>query len=665
MIVTDRIHRYRDVSTSPCEPKHYLRWRKSQLRLTSCLRSTANIVPIQTCHGDSWDSNSKLDKISKFSHHSTSEISSNQWHRSLKGSTRRMTSMRLFASKYGQTLELLNSKLSSKPSDEKLLYSKGIVLMNILQENEAVDNSPIDEESFSLELSNIKNKAQYAIVAEALSIFSKLVQMNPQSDSVWYNLASLYELYLNNKEEDAVKAYQEVIKATTNEKLKYACYNNIISIYFRTNKLDDAGKVCDVALNAFPDSALLWCTTGIVLRENKSFDYSKVCLERADSLVKAKYKRKSKTETKKGFGKKADDSPYDDDDKSLLETVHSNLAYVYKILENIDQAAISLRAASELSSSESVSYLQELGQLYADNNRIQEAIDAFSECLRLGVSDSAMEVYIQYQLAALRGNDSSFTSAPKEYVEQLFDFYATANYDDHMIENLKYMGPEVIFRSFRQSLNKLLERSIVDSTFEEKLWSNGTILEIGTGTGLVGIRYREEGFNGVMIGSDISKNMMEISSRLLYEIPNTIDEDDSRDSDGDSEADIKPVYDQVDVCDSETFLKKQPDNVYDAVVAGDVLCYFGRLDEIFTETRRCIKPNTGMFTFTVELLPESEDFSASYKLQSTARYSHTKNYVRSLAKEIGFDIICMEEVTLRTQGLSPVIGLAVTIRRNS
>ncbi len=95
---------------------------------------------------------------------------------------------------------------------------------------------------------------------------------------------------------------------------------------------------------------------------------------------------------------------------------------------------------------------------------------------------------------------------------------------------------------------------------------------------------------------------------------------------------------------------------FDVVVAADVLCYFGVLDEVITAMRGALRPD-GLIVFTVESLPDGAD---DWCLAMTGRYAHSPGYLAAV-------LACFDEVTIdpcevRLEAGLPVAGLLASAR---
>lgn len=229
-----------------------------------------------------------------------------------------------------------------------------------------------------------------------------------------------------------------------------------------------------------------------------------------------------------------------------------------------------------------------LGAIYLRQSDKTRAYEAYQQVLLL----QAKHPIASYMMSAL-GQFSSPPAAPLEYIKNLFDSYAP-QFDHHLTRILHYQMP-------------ILLRQLVDP------YLNNTtlpILDLGCGTGLSGIAFREIATR--LVGIDISPYML-------------------------LEARKKKIYDQLIEGDLLTQLPKLHAN-YGLVISVDTFVYFGDLQPIFQQINRCLRP-PACFAFSVE----SGD-THPYQLQSTGRYQHARDAVIQYALEAGFTLI-LEKLT--------------------
>lgn len=255
------------------------------------------------------------------------------------------------------------------------------------------------------------------------------------------------------------------------------------------------------------------------------------------------------------------------------------------------------------------------GSLLRELQRPAEAAQAFREAQRLGAEPDLHAYY----LAAVSDGAPPAT-APRTYVERLFDGYADA-FDKHLVEQLHYDAP-------RQLVAGLITPGAPAGT------RFASALDLGCGTGLCGTLLRPHADR--LTGVDVSARMLARARAL-------------------------GVYDRLEQADIGEFLGRD-DARHDLVLAADVFIYVGDLEPVFAGLRRALP--RGRFCFSVEVLAEGIDAAgAGYRLQRSLRYAHSMAYVEALAGRHGFEVIAMERGPLRQDQREAIEGLYVHLRR--
>ena len=93
------------------------------------------------------------------------------------------------------------------------------------------------------------------------------------------------------------------------------------------------------------------------------------------------------------------------------------------------------------------------------------------------------------------------------------------------------------------------------------------------------------------------------------------------------------------------------------VVCADTLCYFGNLGPVTAAFARSLRAG-GHLVFSVE---RSE--AEAFELHDHGRYSHGRDYVNRTLDDAGFEVLRVDEDTLRHELGAPVPSLIVTARR--
>ncbi len=263
------------------------------------------------------------------------------------------------------------------------------------------------------------------------------------------------------------------------------------------------------------------------------------------------------------------------------------------------------------------------GHALSSLGRHDEAADAYQEALKLGPEDP----YVRH-LVATTGSVPRERRAPEAYLRTVFDGYAE-RFEGHLI-SLGYRIPGVVRRT-------LLTHPAVAAGGQL-----GPVLDLGCGTGLVGLAV-DDLTTGPITGVDVSARML----------------DQSR---------IKGVYATLVEADLMTFLSAPAASParWPVIIAADVLCYFGALDDLLAAVHARTEPG-GWFMFSVEvLLPDHDGVvpgNGDWALQRQGRYAHGIGYVQRVALRAGFVVRRSAPEVIRFEAGVPVDGLMVILER--
>jgi predicted TPR repeat methyltransferase len=253
----------------------------------------------------------------------------------------------------------------------------------------------------------------------------------------------------------------------------------------------------------------------------------------------------------------------------------------------------------------SITKLLALGWRQQLLQRFPEALATYRRVLALDPS----RVHIRHMIDALSG-EATPARCPDAFVVAEFDAFAE-RYDEAMDTWLRYRGPELLERAVTTVLGKSpVKRDIVD---------------LGCGTGLLATRFKP-----------IAKRLdgVDLSSKMV------------------AAARAKRVYDSVVVDEVVRFLARRTRR-YGLALAGDVLCYFGDLREVFASVRAALLDG-GHLAFTVERAVAGE--GDAFTLRPTGRYAHAAGYIAATAAAAGLRECYVEEATLRMDSGKPVLG---------
>ncbi len=243
-----------------------------------------------------------------------------------------------------------------------------------------------------------------------------------------------------------------------------------------------------------------------------------------------------------------------------------------------------------------------------------QAIASFEQALARG-GDAAL---LNYYLAALR-HEAPPASAPRSYVEHLFDDYA-ADFQQHLRQGLQYRAPELLVGQALAQTPAVQGKPIP--------WA--AVLDLGCGTGLCGPLLRPHALR--LEGLDISAGML-------------------------AQARALGAYDTLHHDDATEFLR-QSETRWNLVMAADVFIYMGDLEPVFAAAARRLAPG-GLVSFSVETPP---DPLAPMVLLPSMRYAHSEAYVRQLAARHSLAVANLRAGTLREERGKPIAGLFVCLQ---
>ena len=397
-----------------------------------------------------------------------------------------------------------------------------------------------------------------------------------------------------------------------------AAYNNAIRIYINLNRLDDALALSKDVINKYPTSDVAWCNLGVVVLALQNTSFAQQCFEVAASL-----------------------SNYSN------SVALNNLGHLYESMGASDKAEECYRQALSIDNTDENSAYS-LGLLLVGKGDIQGASNCFQRCITLNPSNA--QASFQHSMLLASGNATQSFRLNDSYIKQLFDYYAAAGYDQHLVDTLRYRGPDVLWNVFSQLMPK------------EFIPADGRVLrvlDLGCGTGLMGAKFRECFFRYFptdaketpllwLEGCDISDAMVKVASFRSIECGGK----------------AVRVYDRVQEGDCAEVLRASAEEQapWDLVLAADVMGYIGDMKPLLGAVKRRLSEK-GLFLFTVEeLLSESSgNKDVEYVLRNGARFVHSKEYIFNCASLLGFKVLFCEEAVIREEELRPVQGLVLAL----
>jgi predicted TPR repeat methyltransferase len=239
---------------------------------------------------------------------------------------------------------------------------------------------------------------------------------------------------------------------------------------------------------------------------------------------------------------------------------------------------------------------------------------AYNEALKLAPGDA----HLQHIAAAAQVR----SNAPEDFVRALFDGGAD-RFEAHIIA-LGYCIPA------------LIRRHVIEFA---GLANTGPVLDLGCGTGLIALALSDLPL-GPFTGIDVSPRMLE-------------------------RARAKGLYSSLREARLPAALHDDT-TTWRLILAGDVLCYFGALDDMFRAVFARTRPG-GRFIFSLEeLLPDHNSamlHDTDWAAGRMGRHAHAAEYVAATAAASGFRCLRLDRETLRYEAGGPVAGLLVVLER--
>ena len=238
--------------------------------------------------------------------------------------------------------------------------------------------------------------------------------------------------------------------------------NNLIK-YYHTGQYVAVEKLSIAITQEFPEHPFAWKVLGAALKQMGKINESLIASQKSAQL-----------------------KPQDAE-------AHNNLGVVLNELGRLDEAEISYKKAITLKPDYAEAH-NNLGGLLVILNKLVEA----KTCFKKAVEFKPDYAEAKHLLSAL--TEHTTNSAPRKYVETLFDNYAI-NFEHSLVNKLEYKTP------------KLITELLVAKNPNIQL---GSVLDLGCGTGLIGDEIKNYCSN--LEGVDLSKSMLEkASAKNIYD----------------------------------------------------------------------------------------------------------------------------------------------------
>nr|TFG54518.1 MAG: tetratricopeptide repeat protein [Hyphomicrobiales bacterium] len=376
----------------------------------------------------------------------------------------------------------------------------------------------------------------------------------------------------------AAEIYLKVIEA---EPRQFLAQCSLGFVYMLQSRFADAEKHLAASISVEPRIPDAWAQLSVALHQQGRAQEAVSCLDRAIGLQP--------------------------DNVEML----TNRAVILLDLGCIEQAQATIETALAFKPDFVHAHIIK-GNVFAAQKNYEKALMAYDAALAGDPDNPVARENREHTLFSL-GRTPRCTPT---YMRRLFDAF-TDNYDRHMLETLDYRA----HLQLRDLANKI--------PMDKK--SALSILDLGSGTGLVGETFKDLAHGGRLRGIDLSPLMNE-------------------------EAKKRGIYDELILGDLEPYLAS-PGLPYDLILAADTLIYLGDLAPTFGGAAQRLVPG-GHFVFAVEAKGEE-----GWTKTDANRFAHSLSYLRDEAKRQGLEFVEFSDQILRTQDKIPVEGYVVALRK--
>ena len=414
---------------------------------------------------------------------------------------------------------------------------------------------------------------------KAIACYKKVLANDADNFQVLYNLASAYRD--NGFLEQSAITFQRALEVDSQHP---DIHYNLGILYHQLNFLEESSLRFKETLKLEPEHFPSLYNLGAICFERKLYDKALEYYNRAHSCdlndLDCCYNL-GLTHFHLGDYEEAA-SCYE---QVLLKTpedaaLYNTLGTVYRHLNDYKKAVKYHQKALDLKPDYG-NALTNLAIVFQILGNTRKAITCFERSVELGYDVESAE----YMITALTGGSRS--SAPRSYVERLFDNYAV-DFDKSLVKGLNYDVPAKLYA---------LHESLFHSNTKYR-----HVIDLGCGTGLAGEQFRDVAVT--LTGVDLSSKMIEQSKR-------------------------KGIYNNLHHDDTVDFLKNSTSS-YDLVLAADVIVYIGEIDPLFSAVADKISPN-GLFLFSIE-----ENEGEGYRLRQSGRYAYNRKYIKEISVKHGF-----------------------------
>jgi predicted TPR repeat methyltransferase len=377
---------------------------------------------------------------------------------------------------------------------------------------------------------------------------------------------------------EAAQMYRAMLRANPSH---FEALYSLGLVQVQTGQVEEGQNLLAQALRLNPQFAEGWCARGLVLMQLQRRQEAILCFDRALSILPGFIEAMSSRAT------------------ALLE------------LDRLDDALSAFDRVLALKPDHAISW-NNRGNTLVAMRRLEEAVESFDKALALNPGLETAKNNRELALLELK----KLTRLPASMSRALFDDFSS-HYDETMLDKLGYRGHEHV--------RALAERVITG------LRAPMRILDLGSGTGLVGEAFKDIAAGGRLDGIDLAPRMIEAAR-------------------------ARGIYDDLILGDLETVLA-EPGPGYDLILSADTMIYIGDLALTFAGARNRLVPG-GFYIFACESKADGD-----WEQTDANRFRHSEAYMRSEATRAGLEFAGIMECALRSESGAPVPGFAVALKK--
>lgn len=489
--------------------------------------------------------------------------------------------------KYVQALDAYKKALELNPNIKEIYNNAGAVYEKLNNPQQA---GIFYQNAINLDENYIDALVNLALLNKDFAQLEKLNQKYYPSTLILYTLAKH-----NFEQQNYVKSLQLLEEINLSERNLFEIQHLKSEIYLALKKYDEAKQTLNITLELNPKhvKSLIMLAD---LEESEALYLKALDLEPDNLDAHAHYagllhKQGRLVESLEEYRKAIIINPD-------LPELSNNLALILKDLEEYEQALDLLMNAFVKDKTQKdfwINISETLVLLY------KKEPDKALKIAQRWKETAPDNIFAQHILASFKGNSENTN---QKYAKELFDTFAST-YDATM-QKIKY--------------------AILDKIEQIGISLKGNILDLGCGTGAVGLRFanNKTSFTGV----DISQNMLNIAAQ-------------------------NNKYATLINADITTFAAQNKD-VFDFIIATDVFEYVPDIENIIKHF-----DNT-TFIFNIEKAsPDVKEYTLSYN----GRHQHNPKYVKEILLKCGYKDISEYNLDIRQEDSFPVEGVLFVAKK--